>query len=190
MPCTRALYKGDVTLLSVCLTCFSSSFDYQPLAPPSVISSPPLGAPSTLVIASSRDSFTSPLCRSRPSLHLLSPGFQICVLGLLVVQPASITCLATSTSDHLHRDLSPHSRGWLPGSDACLSHHVTSHVKLLDVMLLDFPATGKGYTGHETMLIPLPRNIALASQASFVGAVRMTDKMRSPAAAVAIPASK
>src|SRR5918998_6898923 len=79
--------------------------DYQPLAP-SVISSPPLDAlqlwkkrlakislpapgalghlltssrcSSTLEIASSRDSFTSPLCHPRTSLHLLPVGFQIC----------------------------------------------------------------------------------------------------------------
>ena len=44
--------------------------------------------------------------------------------------------------------------------------------------------------GHEKVLIPLTPNIAPPIQPSFVGAVRMMNKMRRPAVAVAIPASR
>lgn len=77
----------------------------------------------------------------------------------------------------------------LPDSETAFGHVVTSHVKLLLYMLLDFPPTGKGFRA-EKVLIPLTRDVAPRFQASFAGAVRMMNKMRRPAVAVAIPASR
>jgi hypothetical protein len=75
---------------------------------------------------------------------------------------------------------------WLPDSEAALSHHVTSLVNLLVLMLLDFTSTSKA-TKVKSASTFSPKH-RFSPQSSFVGAARMMNKMRSPATAVAAAA--